>query len=134
MVCAMLASRAGVVDVGEGAGWATALLHNVICFFAATVAQAGSDASFWCCASVVRGVVFDFLCHDGLLLLLLEGVTISVRTWVAGIGAGLALRSGSVDGAPSAWSALADIQGHGISKRDRLEVAIVVQRFASVTT
>src|SRR6516162_2185190 len=51
------------MNVREGARWARALLHDVISFFATTVAKAVGDASFWCCASVVGCVVLNFLSH-----------------------------------------------------------------------
>jgi hypothetical protein len=65
MAFAMPASAAGIMDIGKSPGRASTFLHNVVCFFTTTVAKPGSNASFWCCASVMIAVVLNFLSHDG---------------------------------------------------------------------
>jgi hypothetical protein len=66
----MTTSASSIVNVVECPARAGASLHNVVGFFTATIPEAIVDPRLWRCSSVMRGVVFHFMSHDGLLIVL----------------------------------------------------------------
>src|SRR5262249_16613827 len=124
-----------MVNVGECASGTASLLHDVVCFFAATVAQAGSDTGLWGPASVVIAVVFHFLSHDGLLFVF-EGVTTGVWTRLTGICCSMRALAPclAVERPSSSPSPFADVQRNFIPKLDtRLKLLAGVELRPSIS-
>src|SRR5262245_882857 len=94
----------------------------------ATIAQSVGYSGLWCSASVVTGVVFHFLCHFDLLLLVVEDAATS-RTSCACNIAVLTLSALRHHFARTAWPAHS-VGGDFIAKWRGLERLVVVQAIA----
>jgi hypothetical protein len=118
-------------------------MHSmVIGLFASAVAETVGNAGFGSCASMVFGVVLNFLSHDDLLLAIVGAEVaenVAARWFRCAATAVLILRTGFVDRTRPTWAAFCG-SGYGVAhfygpKRRALmdrAFAAIVCRFTSV--